>query len=178
MATPGNDPQDQQKIADSVQEKLKSFYSSLSDDERVYLQARMKQAVTAAATSAGPGLGITAPGISLVINNSNKPLVVKNIDPGSGWTIGELFDGAAPKVGDVIGPGARYTFNWVEWFFGSNCDLTLEAQDGSGTVRTRTGMNIPTGWGYGCDNASGSLACADPGTNPPSWSNNVEVINS
>jgi hypothetical protein len=178
MAKPGNDPQDQQKIAESVQEKLNSFYSSLNDDERNYVQTRMKQAVTVGATSSGSGLGISAPGISLAINNSNKPLVVKNIDPGSGWTISQLFDGPAPQVGDVIAPGNRYTFTWVEWFFGSNCDLYLEAQDGSGSIRTRTGMSIIGGWGYGCDSASGSLACSDPGTNPSSWDNNVEVINS
>lgn len=177
MVKPGNDPQNLQRVADSVREKLKRFYSELSDDERVYVEARMKQAAASAATPDGTRVGIEAP-VSLVINNSNKPLVVTNIDTSGGAVTTNLFDGASPQVGDVIVPGNRYIFTWIEYFFGSNCDITLQAQDGSGTVRTRVGMNFISGWGYGCDNASGSLACSDPGTNPSSWDNNVEVIDS
>jgi hypothetical protein len=176
MVEPGKDPQDQQSVANSVREKLNRFYSELSDDERAYVEARMKQAVTSAATPAETRLGIEAP-VNLVINHSNKALVVTNIEL-SGGPDTPLFDGASPKVGDIIEPGNSYGFTWIEWFFGSDCRISLQAQDGSGTVRTSVGMNFISGWGYGCDSPTGSLACGDNGTNPDSWDNNVEVINS
>jgi len=185
MATPGNDPQDLQS---SVREKLKRFSSELSNDERAYVETRMKQAMTSAATPAETRLGsaatpasappgsITVPSPSLVINQSNKTLVITNIDYSGGST--PVFDGASPQVGDTIAPGNSYgAFTWIEWFFGSNCAIDVQAQDGSGTIRTEVGMSIVAGWGYDCRNATGSLACADPGTNPGSWDANVTVIN-
>ena len=168
MAKPGNDPQDPQS---SVREKFKRFYSELSDAERAYVEARMKQ------------LGsIEVPSPALVINQSDKTLVITNVDYSGGAT--PVFAGsspsASPQVGDIITAGNNYggQFTWIEYFFGSNVAIDLQAQDGSGTIRTEVGMNMLGGWGYECINATGSLACADPGTNPDSWDANVTVINS
>jgi len=69
MAKPGNDPQDLQS---SVREKLKRFSSELSDDERAYVETRMKQAMTSAAAPAGTRLGSAAalPGRPPVVSQS------------------------------------------------------------------------------------------------------------
>ena len=69
MAKPGNDPQGlQSSVRDSVREKLTRFYSELSADERAYVEARLKR------------LGsIEVPSPDLVINQSNKTLVITNI---------------------------------------------------------------------------------------------------
>jgi hypothetical protein len=173
MVKPGNDPQDPQGVAGSVREKLKRFSSELTDDERVYVEARMKK--VASSSAAGTRPLISAPGIGLVVNNSRKPLVVTKIYTGD-RAVEDVFDGASPKVGDVIAPGQTYSFTWVEWFFGSDCDTYLQAQDGSGTIRTRVGMNLVTGWNYDCDQASGTLACEQPGSDHPTWNLNVGVI--
>jgi hypothetical protein len=175
MVQPGNAPQGSQSVVDSVREKLKRFYDELSDDERAYVEARMKQAVTSAATAAGTAPGLEGPAL-LAWNNSSKQLVVTSIDTSQCTVKDNMFDGRSPQVGDIIGPGDRYMFTWIEYFFGSCIDVTWQAQDGSGTIRTRMGMDFISGWGYGCDNATGSLACGDPGTNPPNWQNNVEIV--
>ena len=158
MNEPPNDPQMSEGIARAIREKFKRFSSELTDEERGYMEARVKEAVSSAATRAGTRpLSITAPGINLVINASSKPLVVTKLDT-LDRAIGDVFDGATPKVGDVIAPGQIYSFNWVEWFTGSECDTYLKAQDGSGTIRTRVSMSIFGGWTYQCDQPSGSLA--------------------
>lgn len=157
MDEPPNDPQDRQGVGLAIREKFKRFYGELTDEERGYAEARIKEAVSSAAKRGGTTQPlITAPDIGLVINNSSKALVVTQLD--TDRPIGDVFDGATPKVGDVIAPGQQYTFNWVEWFMGSECDTYLKAQDGSGTIRTRVAMSIVTGWSYQCDEASGSLA--------------------
>jgi hypothetical protein len=121
-------------------------------------------------------VGFEAP-VFLMINDTNEALVVTNVDTSQGTVTSNLFDGPSPQVGDIVYPGERYRFNFIEYFFGSNVDVTFKTQDGSGTVRTRTGFDALSGWGYGCDHDSGAVACADPGTNPNSWQNNVEIVN-
>jgi hypothetical protein len=172
-----NAPRDEQGVVRAVREKFKRFYGDLTDEERGYAEARVKETISSAAKRAGIQLLITAPDIGLVINNSSKALVVTQLD--TDRPIGDVFDGTTPKVGDVIAPGQIYSFNWVEWFMGSECDTYLKAQDGSGTVRTRVAMSIITGWSYQCDEASGSLA-----PQIPQWwwhsnsDSNVAVIDS
>jgi hypothetical protein len=163
MATPGNNPQN---LQNSVREKLKRFDSELSPEERAYVEARIKQAVaeartkqavTSAATPAATRLGMVAPQAappgsitvqspSLVINQSSKNLVITNIDYSGGST--PVFDAPSspsqqPQVGDIITAGNNYgsQFTWIEWFFGSNCAIDMQAQDGSGTIRTEVGMS-------------------------------------
>ena len=152
-----NAPRDEQGVARAIREKFKRFSSELTDEERGYMEARVKEAVSSAATRAGTRFLITAPDINLVINASSKPLVVDTLDT-LDRAIGDVFDGATPKVGDVIAPGQIYSFTWVEWFTGSECDTYLKAQDGSGSIRTRVSMSILGGWTYQCDQPSGSLA--------------------
>lgn len=121
--------------------------------------------------------GISAPGTPLVVNDSNVPLVITAIDP-NGGAVPAAYVGPGPFVGEVVPVGGTLSVNWVEYFFGSDVTLTLQPQDGTGTIKTDVGMNMMTGWGYGCTGASGDLVCVNPGTNHPTWDGNVEVTNS
>ena len=80
--------------------------------------------------------------------------------------------GLTPGVG-VIPAGGSIRVNWLEYFFGSDVELSYRATDGS-TIMTSTGYNV-SGWGYGCDDATGSLKCDDNGTNPSNWDVNVTI---
>ena len=178
MSEPRNDPQDPRGVALAIREKFKRFSSELTDEERAYAEARIKEIVRASAKQGKVQPLITAPNIGLVINASSKPLVVTKLDTFD-RAIGDVFDGATPKVGDVIAPGQTYSFNWVEYFFGSGCDTYLKAQDGSGTIRTRVSMSILNNWTYQADQPSGSLAPEIP----QYWwhwnsNRNVAIINS
>jgi hypothetical protein len=176
MGTPGNDPQVSQSVVDSVREKLQRFYGELTDDERVYVEASMRQALTFAATPTGTGPGIEGPAV-LAWNKSSKPLVVWNIDTSRCQVKENLFDGQSPQVGDVLAPGDRYAFTWTLYFLGSCIDIAWRAKDGSGGALTHMGFGFVTGgWEYGCYNVSGSLACANPSNNPHDSPNNVEIV--
>jgi hypothetical protein len=173
-----NAPRDEQGVARAVREKFKRFYGDLTDEERGYAEARIKETISSAAERAGIQPLITAPNIGLVINNSSKALVVTQLDT-TDRPIGDVFDGTTPKVGDVIAPGQIYSFNWVEWFSGSGCDTYLKAQDGSGTIRTGVSMSIYGGWTYQCEQPSGSLAPETPQYWWHwNWNRNVAVIDS
>ena len=74
----------------------------------------------------------------------------------------------------MIPAGGAIYVDWLEYFFGSEANLTYRATDGS-TISTSTGMSIVGGWGYGCKDATGSLKCDDNGTNPSNWDQNVVI---
>ena len=140
MVAPGDDPQGQQSVVESVREKLQRFYGELTDEERAYMDASMRQALTsvAAPTGTGPGIG---PAV-LTSNKSSKLLVVENIDTGQCQVKDNLFDGRSPQVGDVLAPGDQYTFSWTFYFLGSCINIDWRAKDGSGGGLTHTGWDF------------------------------------
>ena len=118
--------------------------------------------------------GIYAPNTPIVINHSGQALTITGMDVTRGanhayWTP----TGLTPGVGVVIPAGGSIRVNWLEYFFGSDVELSYRATDGS-TIMTSTGYNV-SGWGYGCDDATGSLKCDDNGTNPSNWDVNVTI---
>jgi hypothetical protein len=117
--------------------------------------------------------GIYAPNTPIVINHSNQALTITSMAVDNG-AASAYWSGAGPAVGQVIPAGGAIYVDWLEYFFGSEVDLTYQSTDGS-TISTSTGMSILGGWGYGCDNATGSLKCDDNGTNPSGWDVNVTV---
>lgn len=162
-----------QAAAVSLKDKFEQFCASLTLDERKLFEDRLK----VAAKTEEMRHDITAP-VYLVINNSSHPLIVTKVDTSNGAAISNLFKDSFPKVGDIIQPGERYGFTWIEYFFGSNCDITVETEDGSGSAMTSTGMNMISGWAYACRFSKGCLACGQPGSEHPTWNGNVEIIDS
>ncbi len=84
-----------------------------------------------------------------------------------------MFNRTAIVAGIPAGSGLYVT--WVERL-DSEIDLTYQAYDGS-TVATSTGFNGFSGWGYGCNAATGSLKCDGPGNNSSSNDSNVTIDN-
>jgi len=127
----------------------------------------------AAVSTKGDPAGIYAPNTPIVINRSNQALTITSLKVDQG-AASAYWSGPGPYTGQVIPAGGAIYVDWLEYFFGSEVDLTYRATDGS-TISTSTGMSIVGGWGYGCDNATGSLKCDDNGTNPSSWDQNVVI---
>lgn len=118
--------------------------------------------------------GIQVPNIPVVINNSHQALVITTLTVDRGLETA-YWVGPGPADGLVIPAGSGLYVTWVERF-DSEIDLTYQSTDGS-TVATSTGFRTFGGWGYGCNNATGTLRCDDNGTNPSSWDQNVAIDN-